>query len=90
MRDGIFEEVMKERRAKIQNLTRQLERIPYEIKKEDVGRSFGVFTGFGRVQEVDVGKLVFIKDNTVLMENEEQMKKRQERYKTYIDPLQGR
>ena len=48
---------------------------PYEIKEEDIGNLVDGFD-FGRVIKGDVGKRIFLRNSIILMENDEQMKRR--------------
>ena len=47
---------------------------PYELTQQDVGHYLG--GGFDLVISSDVGRLVFLKDDIIQMENDEQMEKR--------------
>lgn len=49
----------------------------YELRKEDVGHLLDL--DFGQVQQVDVGKMVFLRDGILQMEDEDQMRKRKQR-----------
>ena len=50
---------------------------PYLIKPEDVGEFFDM--DFGQIQSSDVGKLVYLRNGIVQMENDEQKAKREMR-----------
>lgn len=51
---------------------------PYELQESDEGKQLDMWD-FGKVAKSDIGKLVYLKDDIIQMENNEQMNKRKEK-----------
>ena len=49
---------------------------PYEIKPKDYAGLIDIAGDFGRVQHSDVGKLIYLRDGLIYMENDEQKQRR--------------
>lgn len=64
----------KEQNVKIANFKNEVEKIGYEIKEQDVGRFLAFH--FGKVLSCDIGKMIYLKNGCLEMENNEQLQKR--------------
>jgi len=72
---------LSKKEAKVRSIRREMEQgilpNPYLIAPEDVGHMLDL--DFGIVQSHDVGKYIFLRDNIIQMENDEQKREREQK-----------